>query len=127
MVRIAYKNVVEVDKIKAWLKRIEKNRAWLGEQLCVSKSTVDGWLSSGYRIPLLKQAKIAALMEAEAGHTQELEFLRALEDKTFHIATCVLPASVYKTIEAAAARENIGVSTYIRKVVIDRVVHETET
>lgn len=37
--------------IKAWLKLIKKDRAWLADQCGVSAPTVDGWLSAGRNIP----------------------------------------------------------------------------
>jgi hypothetical protein len=37
--------------IKAWLKGIRKDRAWLADQCGVSAPTVDGWLSAGRNIP----------------------------------------------------------------------------
>ncbi len=78
--------MTSAEDIKAWLKRIEKNREWLAEKTLVSKGTVNGWLSTGKPIPSAKLALIERLMTGE----EEIEFelppdfekqLRALADE----------------------------------------------
>lgn len=54
------------DKIKNWLKRENRTRAWLGEQVGVSKKAVDNWLSSPKEIPLGKIKLIEKLMAEDA-------------------------------------------------------------
>lgn len=54
------------DDIKAWLKRTNRDREWLGSQLGVTKRTVDNWLSAGQSIPEAKAALIQRLMDDDA-------------------------------------------------------------
>lgn len=78
--------MTSAEDIKAWLKRVEKNREWLAEKTLVSKGTVNGWLSTGKPIPSAKLALIEKLMSGE----EEIEFelppdfekqLRAMADE----------------------------------------------
>ena len=78
--------MTSAEDIKAWLKRVGKNREWLAEKTLVSKGTVNGWLSTGKPIPSAKLALIEKLMSGE----EEIEFelppdfekqLRAMADE----------------------------------------------
>lgn len=78
--------MTSAEDIKAWLKRVEKNREWLAKKTLVSKGTVNGWLSTGKPIPSAKLALIEKLMSGE----EEIEFelppdfekqLRAMADE----------------------------------------------
>ncbi len=59
------------EEIKAWLKKTNRDRYWLAEQLGISKKAVDNWLSSPKEIPLGKQKLIERMMqEDEAAEAQ---------------------------------------------------------
>jgi hypothetical protein len=49
-------------EIKAWLKRVDRSRTWIGEQCGASLRTVNCWLSSKRPIPPPALHKIAGLM-----------------------------------------------------------------
>lgn len=55
----------EKEEIKAWLKRTNREREWLGEQVGVAKRTVDNWLSSPKEIPTGKLNLIQRLMQED--------------------------------------------------------------
>lgn len=78
--------MLNAEDIKAWLKKVGKNRVWLAEKTLSKKRTVDGWLSDGNPIPPAKLSLIEKLMTGE----EEIEFelppdfekqLRAMADE----------------------------------------------
>ena len=48
---------IDLDEVKAWLRRTGKDRQWLATQCCVSKATVNAWLSQGSQRPIPKPAQ----------------------------------------------------------------------
>ena len=54
------------DDIKAWLKEHGNDRAWLGQQLGVTRKTVQNWLSTDRPIPTAKLRLIERLIQDEA-------------------------------------------------------------
>lgn len=57
--------MLNVEDIKKWLKETGKNRQWLADKTLSSKTTVNGWLSSGKPITPAKLALIERLMNGE--------------------------------------------------------------
>lgn len=57
--------MLNVEDIKKWLKETGKNRQWLADKTLSSKTTVNGWLSSGKPITPAKLALIERLMTGE--------------------------------------------------------------
>lgn len=62
--------MLNVEDIKKWLKETGKNRQWLADKTLSSKTTVNGWLSSGKPITPAKLALIERLMNGE----EEIKF-----------------------------------------------------
>lgn len=62
--------MLNAEDIKKWLKEAGKNRQWLAEKTLSSKTTVNGWLSSGKPITAAKLALIERLMTGE----EEIQF-----------------------------------------------------
>ncbi|MBT9448739.1 hypothetical protein ICN84_01470 [Akkermansia glycaniphila] len=103
------------DEIKAWLKRIGKTRAWLGEQLGTAKLTIDGWLNSGRPIPMRKQLMIGQLMEtSELAGTDEI-LLRALDLHHITSFSCPVTAAEEKLIEKACRMAGITTRDLLRR------------
>jgi hypothetical protein len=59
------------EKIKAWLKSTHRDRNWLGDQIGVTKKTVDNWLSSPQPIPEAKLQLIQRVMESSQKSPQD--------------------------------------------------------
>lgn len=55
-----------LDCVRAWLRAHKKDRQWLGEQVGVSKRTVDNWFSS-CSIPPAKRELVEKVIRPEAG------------------------------------------------------------
>lgn len=53
---------MNAETIKQWLEAMGKDRRWLAQAVGFSKPTVDGWLSSGRRIPKSAALTIERLM-----------------------------------------------------------------
>jgi hypothetical protein len=51
------------EEIKTWLKRYNRERQWLADQIGINKRTVDNWLSSPKEIPEGKLKLIERLMQ----------------------------------------------------------------
>lgn len=62
--------MINAEDIKKWLKDTGKNRQWLAEKTLSSKTTVNGWLSSGKPITPAKLSLIERLMTGE----EEIQF-----------------------------------------------------
>ena len=62
--------MLNAEDIKKWLKETGKNRQWLADKTLSSKTTVNGWLSSGKPITPAKLALIERLMNGE----EEIQF-----------------------------------------------------
>jgi len=59
------------EAIKNWLKKSNRERDWLAEQLGVASKTVDNWLSSPQNIPHSKLLLIQRLMEDSAAEEEQ--------------------------------------------------------
>ena len=55
-----------LQKVREWLAAHRKDRAWLGEQVGVSKRTVDNWFSSG-TLPDAKRELVEKVIEPRPG------------------------------------------------------------
>lgn len=104
------------ENIKEWLKRIGKNRAWLGEKCGVSKRSVDNWLSGADPIPYAKQQLIEHLM-----HPAPPPPLPAgtLDFSGVQIVAFPVTAQEMAEIEQAAELSGMTPQEFCRKAVVD--------
>lgn len=102
------------ERIKEWLKAIDKDRFWLAEKTHSSKKTVDGWLSAGKSIPLAKQDIIENLMK-ESRNNQPLQDLKNIPDlgKLFVNFT----PELQEKIAQEALRQGMTPNAFISKLV----------
>lgn len=92
--------MIDPDDIKNWLAEQHKDRYWLAEELGKSKTTVDGWLSTGRTIPP--------------------DALKALE-RLMHPGrpiTPSLPITVHTALMRKAATVGIGYEKFVETVLI---------
>ena len=99
--KVLYCPFMERDEIKIWLKSIKKNHAWLAEQCCASIHSINGWLSSGKKITLARQAQIARLMEQYPAGTSA----SSISDAPENTLVLTADASTFDAWNEAAARE----------------------
>lgn len=107
--------MLTTDEIKRWLKKIGKSRAWLGQQCYVTKSTVDGWLSKGRPIPIVKRILIGQLMEANSGEDTLHSLSGSIDLNSVTCVACPIMPDDRALIEGAARVEGLTIEEFIRR------------
>lgn len=103
-------------EIKAWLKRIGRDRTWLALQIKRSKSTLDEWLSEGGTISAAYECLIKKLMQET---DDSLIFDHHIRN---YLAPFVVMVNVeeYNQIASAAHSEQMHVSEWAARELICR-------
>lgn len=103
-------------EIKAWLKRIGRDRTWLALQIKRSKSTLDEWLSEGGTISAAYECLIKKLMQET---DDSLIFDHHIRN---YLAPFVVMVNVeeYNQIANAAHNEQMHVSEWAARELICR-------
>lgn len=94
--------VVVKEQIKAWLKATNRTRAWLGEQVGVSKKAVDNWLSSPKEIPLGKLKLIERLMQEDEAAEAARKLQLLPQNQIFSLETDLPTFRAYSAAALAA-------------------------
>jgi len=89
------------DNIKTWLKRSGRDRAWLADQLGVSKKTVDNWLS----VQDIPEAKLALIQRLHADDLAAAARQTQLSEPTNQIFSVEVDHARFRRYNAAAASQ----------------------
>lgn len=100
------------EDIKDWLKKIRKNREWLGEKTFVKKRQVDNWLSSGRKIPDAKMLIIEQLMNEQSSDIAKAEPSTLPDLDSRGKMFLLLDEEAQKKVFAEADRLNMDSSAY---------------
>ena len=117
---IRYKRIVTDKlfgkKIKVWLKKIDKNRFWLGLQLGVAPGTVNNYLKGN--INLKTRMLIESLMQATEGNELDHQIRRALELQSLTSISCPVTAEEKNMIQESAEADGLSIEEYMRKIML---------
>ena len=95
-------NIIK-DNIKAWLKRTGRSRDWLGQQLGVSKKTVDNWLS----VQEIPDGKLRLIERLMADDVAEDARQKQLSEPTNQVFSVEVDLMRFRRYNAAATAEGL--------------------
>lgn len=111
------------EEIKQWLADHGKDRQWLADQLGLTKSTVNNWLSTTLTIPEGKQAVIRRIFAAE--EAAEKNRLQQLQPQN-QIFSVEVTLAEFRLISQAAKEANQTIEEWSRETLSDAALSETE-
>ncbi len=100
-------------EVKLWLKRIGKDRKWLGKKTYSAKLTVDGWFSKNGSIPAAKLDLIKGMMEASGQPS-----LSARKRSDWEAFTIVFTKEEYELLRKCAMMEHLSVQEWCERELI---------
>lgn len=111
---------MDAQEIKDWLDEIGEDRQWLADETSTAMGTVNGWLSSGRKIPGPTVKLIHLLMERTRGKAPEITGLtadfvyrmdRARQRLGFESMEEFVNQAIEAAIEATESRDSTSEST----------------
>mgnify|MGYP007107646658 FL=1 len=114
-----YSNTVsskdEKENVKAWLKKIKKDRFWLAEQCGVHKRTVDSWFFKKSEIPAKALLTIYDLMFKQGYLSTEEELV--VDESGMVTLELEFDSEQYQIIKTEAERRGLDAGTYCSELI----------
>lgn len=119
MLKKLYSNTVsskdEKENVKAWLKKIKKDRFWLAEQCGVHKRTVDSWFFKKSEIPAKALLTIYDLMFKQGYLSTEEELV--VDESGMVTLELEFDSEQYQIIKTEAERRGLDAGTYCSELI----------
>lgn len=105
----------EKENVKAWLKKIKKDRFWLAEQCGVHKRTVDSWFFKKSEIPAKALLTIYDLMFKQEHLSSEEELV--VDESGMVTLEVEFDNEQYQIVKTEAERRGLDVGTYCSELI----------